>query len=928
MADTWVATDGLNRTLPGHAECGSPRTNRPIGMFYFLWHYKPQPHAIGVNGWYDITAYIAAHPWSNPNNPWADNSVFDQAVSGTWFYWSQPQLGYYKNQDEWVLRRHIAWLTHAGVDVLIFDYSNAVTYDSALTALCDTIGKMQLEGFQTNLKITFLTYYLSAQTVTTLYNNFYSKSKYPDLWFYWQGKPLILGFPNGNGTGDTPVSTTVSNFFTWRSSWANVESFQREWQWIDSSTPQDWGYDTRSDIPEQVPVTCGGWSTANIGRSYTNHTQPGYNNLHLPVGGTQDKGLFFEEQMHYSLKFDPQFLFITSWNEWIVNDWKAPQNGWPSMLGNPCPSNGFYFVDTYNQEYSRDLEPMKDSHGDNYYFQLVAQNRRRKGARPVSTSTALKTINLTGDYSDWSDVGPEFHDATGDTLARNYASSISALGTYVNTSGRNDFALLKAARDADYLYFYAECRSNLTTSAGSNWMVLFIDTDRDHATGWEGYDYAVNLQLPRTATTTTLSRNSTAVNAWSWAPLRSDIACKASGNKLMLRLPRTDLGLPNEPPAFDFHWADNFQTNDITDFAVNGDSAPDLRFNYRFQAAVGQPATLRQDDFDAGQQSWWDETWGIGSKWALTSATSYSSNSCAVANSANGTTNSMLITRFDTSLLESLRISFRYKLHSIADAKNVHVQYYAPTGWVTIGEISRDEFYPSGQTWGYNERQGVWMQFTDARAKAGGNEMFFHTGFAFRLNATSLSTALQSVWVDDFLATGVSALPSNQPPVMLSVSNRTVTAGQTLAITNAANDLDVPPQFLRWSLLVAPLNAVINPSNGVFTWRPAIAQSPSTNLISVRVTDNGTPNLSATQSFTVTVTLPAAPTLSNPSLSGGQLWLTVSGDTGPDYALQTATNLPANWVTLLTTNAPLLPFAFLDTTATNAKQFYRVLMGP
>ena len=37
MADTWVATDALQRSLPGNADCGSPRTNRPIILFYLLW---------------------------------------------------------------------------------------------------------------------------------------------------------------------------------------------------------------------------------------------------------------------------------------------------------------------------------------------------------------------------------------------------------------------------------------------------------------------------------------------------------------------------------------------------------------------------------------------------------------------------------------------------------------------------------------------------------------------------------------------------------------------------------------------------------------------------------------------------------------------------------------------------------------------------
>ena len=35
--------------------------------------------------------------------------------------------------------------------------------------------------------------------------------------------------------------------------------------------------------------------------------------------------------------------------------------------------------------------------------------------------------------------------------------------------------------------------------------------------------------------------------------------------------------------SFDFHWADNIkEIGDISEFSLNGDSAPDRRANYRF----------------------------------------------------------------------------------------------------------------------------------------------------------------------------------------------------------------------------------------------------------------------------------------------------------------------------------------------------------
>lgn len=170
--------------------------------------------------------------------------------------------------------------------------------------------------------------------------------------------------------------------------------------------------------------------------------------------------------------------------------------------------------------------------------------------------------------------------------------------------------------------------------------------------------------------------------------------------------------------------------------------------------------------------------------------------------------------------------------------------------------------------------------------------------------------------------------PSNQAPALNLISNRTLIAGQTLAFTNVASDSDLPPQTLTFSLLAPPSGATVNAGNGGFSWRPAIAQSPSTNFISVKVTDSGTPNLSATQNFLVIVIKPARPTVSALGFSNGQLRVTIAGDSGPDCAVYVSTNLTA-WTSIWTTNSPVPPFVFFDSEMTNLnRRFYRVYLGP
>ncbi len=70
---------------------------------------------------------------------------------------------------------------------------------------------------------------------------------------------------------------------------------------------------------------------------------------------------------------------------------------------------------------------------------------------------------------------------------------------------------------------------------------------------------------------------------WDWKHA-ADIRYRKDKARLELMIPKAALGLTGDGTmAFDFHWADNIQKeNDIVEFSVNGDSAPNRRFNYRF----------------------------------------------------------------------------------------------------------------------------------------------------------------------------------------------------------------------------------------------------------------------------------------------------------------------------------------------------------
>lgn len=197
----------------------------------------------------------------------------------------------------------------------------------------------------------------------------------------------------------------------------------------------------------------------------------------------------------------------------------------------------------------------------------------------------------------------------------------------------------------------------------------------------------------------------------------------------------------------------------------------------------------------------------------------------------------------------------------------------------------------------------------------------------FTFTATGNSTAFGPISYG-VLITTTNAPVSNTPPTLSAITNRIVIAGTAINFTNAASDSDVPTQPLTFSLQSGPNGSSVNSSNGIFVWRPAITQSPTTNLMSVIVTDSGTPNLTATQNFTITVLRPAQPNLQSISLVGSAFQLQVTGDAGPDYTIQASTNL-VNWSSLFTTNSPALPFNWSDpATASFDQRYFRVLLGP
>jgi hypothetical protein len=558
VAVPWPAADALGRKLPLCDEVGPPKRDRFIGIFYFLWHIQVAQSPNG--GPYDIAKILAQDPVAakKPNSPlWGP-------TGGTAHYWGEPLYGYYRSADPWVLRRHAQLLADAGVDTLIFDTTNAQTYREIYHALCEVFEQIRRSGGRTP-QIAFMLNSDAGKTAQKLYDDFYKPGLYPDLWFHWRGKPLMICDP-------AAVTDELRKFFTLRRAhWPiNLTNTPNAWHW-EAAYPQVYGYTDDPEKPEQVNVSVAQNLRQNDGKA-TNMSDGNARGRSFRDGkedttpGSVNHGYNFQEQWKRAFDLQLPFVMVTGWNEWVAGRWGGP-------------NDPLLFVDQFDEEFSRDIEPMKGGHGDNYYWQLVANLRRFKGAPPLPKASRPKTIRIGSDFDQWKDVEPEFRDHIGETIPRDF-DGVAGLH-YVNPSGRNDFVFAKVARDARNVYFFVRTEKPITPSSDTNWMWLLIDVDQNPATGWEGFDYIANRTLG-TNGKTWLERND---GGWEWKKVTS-VKFRTQGNELQLTIPRAALGLPKASTHvhLDFQWADNIQhPGDIMDFLVSGDVAPEGRFRYRYE---------------------------------------------------------------------------------------------------------------------------------------------------------------------------------------------------------------------------------------------------------------------------------------------------------------------------------------------------------
>ena len=591
-----AGTDALGRTVSPVASFSS---TRKVGIFYFLW--------TGEHG--STGAREDGHTLDISELP--EEEIRSGSDIGRHHYWNEPLYGYYRSDDPWVFRKHLELLTLAGVDYLVFDYTNSnyktVTdetgthdvpvnyYKSVTDALFPVALEMQAQGWNIP-KFLFMLNNVSHKTLKFLYDDYYTVAAYDSLWY--RAADGLEGDKNAEGKpwvicGDVSAldAAVRDAFYIKKTQWPNeAASTDGVWDYKYKDDGFPWMSWERVKDGKRKQYSHNGIMSVSIAQHVSGAfsdavLQPNqYNAVYGRGWASGDNGGFganskdrvaggsnFQEQWDYAIeearKGNVNNVFVTGWNEWVAQ--KQPQ-------GNGRVSS--YFVDLYNDEFSRDAEMSKGPLGDNYYMQLVENIRKFKGVPAASAAYKMtkRVLHDAGDLSEWEGVAG-FGDFGGDTAVRDHASSNASLPKYQDKTGRNDILNVRAVYDDEAVTFLVTCADDITPyeAGDKTWMNLFLSTEEEG--GWNGFQYVVNRSVAGTSSEILrLGADGEGQESVGTAKVR------AEGRYMVVVVPRAALGLDKEKFTLAFKVSDHVVGYaDILNYYVQGDSAPIGRFSFK-----------------------------------------------------------------------------------------------------------------------------------------------------------------------------------------------------------------------------------------------------------------------------------------------------------------------------------------------------------
>ena len=564
--DFVIGIDEFGRTF-GETLGEKEDKQRDVGIFYFL--------TLGQHGADDI--YDASKILAEPDGVHKMfHSSSPEAPEGGIFFWGEPLYGYYNSSDAWVIRRHLELLTEAGVDFLVFDTTNAFTYDNVVQKIVKSVVKLREEGFDCP-QLAYYSNSYSHRVIQSVYENFYKNENYAEAWYRIDGKPLIIGnITVGDdkaeawGRGDMDyksfeLSDEIKEFFSFRASqWPFAPFLDNGFPWMEWTYPAPVHGDVinvavaaHPALPMSFSITRG---AKNWGRGYNVKTQTN------EAAGVM-KGQYFQSCWDVALEEDPPIVFVTGWNEWVA--------------GKNTYDGEYAMVDLANLEFSRDAEIMKGGYNDAFYIQLASNIRKYKSvnAKPGQQFRHENvTIDIEGDFAQWDGVKAVFK---APVLENKPRKSFGAAQTvrYETPAARNYIKEMRVTSDEGYFYFFVETEDDITAreAGDTGFMNLFIGKGALALKGFNGYEFVIGRQeKDGRLSVEKLSSDYSGKNA-------GEADFRIVGNKMMIRVARSVLGIAAGDNNLYFKMADGIEkADDIMDYYVSGKSFPVGRLSFRY----------------------------------------------------------------------------------------------------------------------------------------------------------------------------------------------------------------------------------------------------------------------------------------------------------------------------------------------------------
>lgn len=570
-----VGTDDFGRVIS--PVDGKVNSDRYVGMFYFLTLGQHANHT----GIYDVDKITYEGTYNKAF------THFNTPITpvGSAHFWGEPVWGYYDSRDPWVMRKQIEMLTMAGVDFIVLDTSNNVLYENVTAVLFELLLEYQEAGWE----VPRVVYYLGKHDLGAdkavfkqVYNIFYAKDTYKSLWFTPNDpeKPMIIAPDNviaAFKTSSNAQEKSFAAFFDFRvTQWpiaapVNEPVYEYGAPWISFEYPQ---------------TSQEGWINLSIAQHVTVNMTDTKNSRGRGWHPTQQvkgkwKGENDHENWRQNLNFqaqwntvfemtpeqraqDARFVFLTGWNEWVAEKIRTG-------------SGTYYTVDTFNAEYSRDIEPSRSSGMKDYaYFQTIMNIHNDNFAPAVHYEYPATTPDITTDDAVWAGA-PTYRDFTGECADRNFKAMAGEL-VYTDTTGRNDIDTISILHDAEYLYFRISCVEDITAHGENDagWMNLWLKTANAKDELFCGYEYVLNREVS--------GSKSAILNAKGESVGEADV--NVLGKVMIVRVPLSAIGLDAHNYQIEFKVTDNVQDmeNDPLNLYSTGDAAPigSLNFSYGY----------------------------------------------------------------------------------------------------------------------------------------------------------------------------------------------------------------------------------------------------------------------------------------------------------------------------------------------------------